>query len=211
MYNNFHFAQKSFAITKRVIMLILKLSLKFSNKKKGATKYVALYCKFLFNLYLKFTKPIKINYNQFNFDYFIMIMNFKLPVFRRTIKAIEVHNNVKKNRKNQTCIKVRKKSLNMSKTKNDNYVNQYKLFVYISIVIYLPYRIVSGRGPWEVQNGLKPSFQPACDYKNSCSESKKEEDETKKKEKQIDEISFNTINIIFIEKLYYIKFSKIKK
>ncbi|RNA19277.1 hypothetical protein BpHYR1_021379 [Brachionus plicatilis] len=24
----------------------------------------------------------------------------------------------------------------------------------------------TGRGPWEVQNGLKPSFQPACDYKN---------------------------------------------
>ncbi|RNA34255.1 hypothetical protein BpHYR1_047444, partial [Brachionus plicatilis] len=25
---------------------------------------------------------------------------------------------------------------------------------------------LKGRGPWEVQNGLKPSFQPACDYKN---------------------------------------------
>ncbi|RNA03498.1 hypothetical protein BpHYR1_008365 [Brachionus plicatilis] len=25
---------------------------------------------------------------------------------------------------------------------------------------------LTGRGPWEVQNGLKPSFQPACDYKN---------------------------------------------
>ncbi|RNA44126.1 NACHT and WD repeat domain-containing 2 [Brachionus plicatilis] len=34
-----------------------------------------------------------------------------------------------------------------------------KLYTLTAVKLY-------GRGPWEVQNGLKPSFQPACDYKN---------------------------------------------
>ncbi|RNA32236.1 hypothetical protein BpHYR1_023152 [Brachionus plicatilis] len=58
--------------------------------KKGATKYVALYCKneeFLFNLFLKFTKPenaIYIKHRIFKIHFLICIKESIIP-YRKNI------------------------------------------------------------------------------------------------------------------------------